>query len=321
MQKKLTALFAFAIFVLLVGWANTPAQAHPCDRDPVPTHKHCKDNEPGPEPTGPRIAIVANNFGGGGAAAYITKALLGGSYTKLQIKNFNTWDAVMPRAEFDVLHFAYSSPPSIDASWPKLEAFMMLGGGILFEDPSNNIEDIDGLNLDVVELHVPGNDPAIVQFETGSLGTAEDVLSTFTPNLNGNSTGNFLPGNGTDCADNPFFNGTKRGLGYGCLVNNHITFMEDPGLGLVPFLRLVSNTNPGPVVGVYGMFGDGQILITGPDSGFHAGGGGGDFQTNHFCLLTNEIIWVSQVDPTVDPAKDAVENCVTHAENFLVLQQ
>ncbi len=28
MQKKLTVLFAFAIFVLLVGWAITPAQAH-----------------------------------------------------------------------------------------------------------------------------------------------------------------------------------------------------------------------------------------------------------------------------------------------------
>ncbi len=28
MQKKLTVLFAFAIFLLLVGWAVTPAQAH-----------------------------------------------------------------------------------------------------------------------------------------------------------------------------------------------------------------------------------------------------------------------------------------------------
>ncbi len=28
MQKKLTVLFAFAIFVLVVGWAITPVQAH-----------------------------------------------------------------------------------------------------------------------------------------------------------------------------------------------------------------------------------------------------------------------------------------------------
>ena len=31
MQKKLTVLFAFAFFVLLVGWAVTPVQAHDCD--------------------------------------------------------------------------------------------------------------------------------------------------------------------------------------------------------------------------------------------------------------------------------------------------
>ncbi len=36
MQKKLTVLFAFAIFVLVVGWAITPVQADP----PRPTHNH-----------------------------------------------------------------------------------------------------------------------------------------------------------------------------------------------------------------------------------------------------------------------------------------
>ena len=36
MQKKLTVLFAFAIFVLVVGWAITPAQADP----PRPNHNH-----------------------------------------------------------------------------------------------------------------------------------------------------------------------------------------------------------------------------------------------------------------------------------------
>ncbi len=47
MQKKLTVLFAFAIFVLVVGWAITPAQAHiadPGEDCPHTTnldHKHC----------------------------------------------------------------------------------------------------------------------------------------------------------------------------------------------------------------------------------------------------------------------------------------
>jgi len=50
MQKKLTVLFAFAIFVLVVGWALTPAQAHtgnPCPHEPKnPDHKHCTGDPP-----------------------------------------------------------------------------------------------------------------------------------------------------------------------------------------------------------------------------------------------------------------------------------
>jgi len=45
MQKKLTVLFAFAIFVLLVGWAVTPVQAHPGTPKDCPhkdtNHQHC----------------------------------------------------------------------------------------------------------------------------------------------------------------------------------------------------------------------------------------------------------------------------------------
>ena len=45
MQKKLTVLFAFAIVVLVVGWAITPAQAHNC-----PDHHHCGNGDPPPPP-------------------------------------------------------------------------------------------------------------------------------------------------------------------------------------------------------------------------------------------------------------------------------
>jgi len=41
MQKKLTVLFAFAIFVLFVGWAITPTKAHANHCDKKPDHKHC----------------------------------------------------------------------------------------------------------------------------------------------------------------------------------------------------------------------------------------------------------------------------------------
>ena len=38
MQKKLTVLFAFAIFMLLIGWAITPAQANPPDQNGKHNH-------------------------------------------------------------------------------------------------------------------------------------------------------------------------------------------------------------------------------------------------------------------------------------------
>ena len=42
MEKKLTVLFMFAMFVLVVGWAITPAQAH-CSGDPNHNAKHKTD--------------------------------------------------------------------------------------------------------------------------------------------------------------------------------------------------------------------------------------------------------------------------------------
>jgi len=45
MQKKLTVLFAFAIFVLVVGWAITPAQAH-CKKNHQGSHIHCTQDDP-----------------------------------------------------------------------------------------------------------------------------------------------------------------------------------------------------------------------------------------------------------------------------------
>ena len=49
MQKKLTVLFAFAIFVLVVGWAITPVQAH-C-KDKGPHLEHCNGDDGRETPT------------------------------------------------------------------------------------------------------------------------------------------------------------------------------------------------------------------------------------------------------------------------------
>ena len=59
MQKKLTVLFAFAIFVLVVGWAVTPAQAH-CKKDKVTgeVDAHCNKGDSDDVPT-----LATLNFG------------------------------------------------------------------------------------------------------------------------------------------------------------------------------------------------------------------------------------------------------------------
>jgi len=54
MQKKLTVLFAFAIFVLVVGWAITPVQAH-CKPN-GPHVAHC-NGDPPPEDGGANIRV------------------------------------------------------------------------------------------------------------------------------------------------------------------------------------------------------------------------------------------------------------------------
>ena len=41
MPRKLTILFSFAVFVLVLGWAITPAQAHECVNHNRPDHPHC----------------------------------------------------------------------------------------------------------------------------------------------------------------------------------------------------------------------------------------------------------------------------------------
>ena len=298
--------------------------------DPVP-----------PNPNSPRIAVVSNSSGTGSTAVGRLTEELGGIYTKVSIRNFNRWGPDILREKFDVLHIQWGSGPSIRVSWTKLLAFMHLGGGIFFEDP-NNIEEIDGLGLALVELHTTGG-PAIVSFAPSPKDSSfpemydepEEILSAFTASSpegtpqGGDDSGYFALANG-NCADDPDngFTGPTRGLGYGCFVNNHITFDDVPGFGLEPFQRLVGSSPN--VVGLYGEFTGptglkGRILFKGIDDGFHGGGGGTEFQANHYCALTNDIIWVSQLadsDQTnpknlVSTAReDCVRNVLEHIDSI-----
>ncbi len=57
LPRTLTALCAFAVFVLVLGWALTPAQAH-CDGRHSGNHPHCDVGPPNDNPEGATL-----NFG------------------------------------------------------------------------------------------------------------------------------------------------------------------------------------------------------------------------------------------------------------------
>ncbi len=63
MQKKLMVLFTFAIFVLVVGWAITPAQAHGTFENCLhkkDSHNHCQppNGDPPPDDEGDRYSAM-----------------------------------------------------------------------------------------------------------------------------------------------------------------------------------------------------------------------------------------------------------------------
>ncbi len=79
MQKKLTVLFAFAIFVLIVGWSITPAQAHPGTPDNCPHkdgHQHC--SEPPPDGGGKATFSIDVLAGIGGVSPFVVAINCGG---------------------------------------------------------------------------------------------------------------------------------------------------------------------------------------------------------------------------------------------------
>ena len=314
------------------------------------------DPEPDPDPLGsPIIALVSNKFHTGSAVGHIAVNHFSGSYTNVSLRDFNRLSGGELRAEFDVLHIQWGSPSSMRVTWEKLRDFMnavpdpcggeeepeCIGGSILHEDPQNVLElEVDGLRVSGVEHHAE-TDVVIVEFEPsleeleGMYNEPEEILSAFTAldpdDTAFNGTGYFLPVPtvgplvGEDfCLDhNPLSTIQTLGLGYGCFNNNHMTFFaeQDMLVELTPFLKLEgSPEDPEEAVGLYGEFGPGRILFTGPDSAVHSVFVASPFHANSFCLLTNELIWLSQDYLGGDVISDARDNCVENAEIFRVEQ-
>ena len=223
-------------------------------------------------PTGPRIAVVgSSNKGPGGqpAAKQIAEVELGGTYNRLTAKRFNKMSPEELRENHDVLIFNWKSSASVNAKWnTRLLPYMHLGGGIIFEDPNNVADLAAGVSTIGVQNHSPEPNPITITI-------ASELALTTVPNS--------FPSTAT-------------------FINNHIIFdVDNSDAALMPFLALTRSTanwpnGVGKVVGLYGNFGSGRIVLTGPDNNFHGHKGGSVAERNHYNLLWNEIVWVMPRD-------------------------
>jgi len=294
MQKKLTVLFAFAIFVLVVGWTVTPVQAHvgpmgQClHKDEF--HKHCDDD---PTPTDPEPIIedcsvdlciadvglkgTAPDDGGRPADLYAREEN-NRSITNISSPKFNKILKALTEGVLDaqdlcdayhVLIFNWGSPTIKDLNWQQLIDYMNCFGGIIFED-QNNVEalapDVSTIEID---RHGGGQSPLSLTFVSVPILT-----------------------DGFDDPNDPTAD----------FANQHIIFAEpnpdtNTNVGLTSFLSLTNGG--GDVVGLYGEFGNGRIVLTGPDNNYHGllNSINDEIKANHTDLLFNEINWVLDQGP------------------------
>jgi hypothetical protein len=87
---------------------------------------------------GVRLAGIGNGFGSGPGQIF-SSGDLPGTFTELSPAAFNAYaTAADLRASFDVLLFGYNSDGSVNAAWAgRLQDYLELGGGLVFEDPAN----------------------------------------------------------------------------------------------------------------------------------------------------------------------------------------
>ena len=201
----------------------------------------------------PAVAGVGANSGNREADDAFSSGDLSGTITRITATAFNALTPAQLRAQYDILIITWSSPSTLDVDWDtRLLPYLQAGGGVLFDGDPNNVGDLSAI-VDTSFTTVGGESPAGI------------AVTTPVPGL-------------TDGINNLF-------------ANNHIRFATFPAWdpALSPFLAFTSGPNTGAVVGLYGRFGAGCIVLTGPDQDFHGVRGGAGSGLNQYNLLVNEI--------------------------------
>ena len=237
--------------------------------------------------TGPiKVGAIGANSGNRAANRIFTDGDLTGTIERLDATTFNAIATADLRARFDVIIVTWASSSSLNVDWAtRLRPFIEAGGGVIYEDP-NNLADIAAI--------VPG---ALV--EPGGYPIRR-ISGVNVPGL-------------TDGINDSY-------------ANNHIGFKTWDS-ALKPFLEAddvydctgATCTLKTMVVGLYGAYGAGRIVLTGPDQDFHAHKSGTTMD-NQYKLLINEIRWVSKRAPTAGqtgarPLTETVEFPTLRAES------
>ena len=210
------------------------------------------------------------------AKQFVDEFPLDRNYAKIESNAFDKILQALPEGgpalalcgAYDVLVFNWNSPRIKNLNWQRLLDYMACGGGIIFEDPKNVGALAAGVSTFEVTVHAGAEFPLLVNLEPVPVLTLGEPLNDGLP-------------------PDPYI------LSF---INKHIVFdLFNSDVGLMSFLSLEN----GDVVGLYGEFGLGRIVLTGPDNNFHGSLNGtpevypeAEGRHNHYKLFFNEIYWL-----------------------------
>jgi hypothetical protein len=286
-SRVVTLSLALAIAVFALGNVNTAYSAKPdCTEEPPPDHPKCNKDDGGKDPSSPLAECLKHpciasvgKWHGRVASAYASADEKNGTYTEIASNGFGKILAVLqgPGGDFqalcdahDVLIFEWDSPNIKNLGWQSLLDYMACGGGIIWEDTTNIVK------LDVFDAVIINHDssaPSPIPIKEFADDCFDDTTSP--------------------CKYTSLFSPFS-------LVNSHIEFTNVVEAKLMEYLIQDPDDE---VLGVYGDFGKGCIVMTGPDNNFHGDknvvSSNTDLNVAHanmYHMLFDELDWVLSAD-------------------------
>ena len=205
----------------------------------------------------PCVAGVGANDGTAAADAAFSSGDLDGAICRISEATFNGFVPSELRALFPALLITWDSDPSLNVDWTTRLLPYLNLGGGV-------IFDGDPKNIADLAAVVTASDTS-TGGETGTF-TVTATVTGLTDGINGS------------------------------FENNHIRFSNWDS-NLAPFLSFSPDGDSNFPVGLYGTFGTGCIVLTGPDQDFHGVRGGAGFLGNQYNLLLNALGFVQTGGP------------------------